>query len=167
MKYNLLEISLIAITMLCSIIGFFLVRYVKRKDKQDGDVVGKLKEQDDRALRQAERVEKVAKEMSSYVLKMQEVGVRFEHQVNQEIALIRRETSEIKNLTLEVKSSCNAISDGLNTIKKEMNILYETVLAHARSLSRGAETIHRHDQEISTIYSKLKFSDKTLDGKKD
>lgn len=147
------------ITMLATILGFFLVRYISRKDKRDDDVIKKLQEHDKKALKQAEQIEEVAKEMSQYVLKMQQTGVKFERAVNQEISAIRKETSEIKSLVLEAKSSCEIVSERMSAVRNEMVALFETVKAHANSLSLGAKTIHRHDQEIKTLYKKLKLSE--------
>ena len=144
--------------MLSTVLGFFLIRYVTRKDKRDDNVIKKLQEHDKKALKQAEQIENIAQKMSEYILQMKEAGVRFEYQVNQEISAIRKETSEIKSLIIETKASFEIVSERMSLVKNEMVTLFKTVISHANSLSMGAKTIHRHDQEISKIYEKPKFS---------
>jgi uncharacterized membrane-anchored protein YhcB (DUF1043 family) len=143
------------ITILTGTVCFFALRFVKRKDAAEVKILCQISKNKRHIDDQVKKIEGIATRMSHTALDIERVQVRFEKDVNKEMSKVKNQTTDIKNNLENVKSVVDTMSLRLASAKEDMQVLYETVKGHSRSLSMGAQSISKHNEHIKTLYKRI------------
>jgi hypothetical protein len=140
---------------LTGLAGWFLKRYIDRKDQRDDKVIDRLTEHDRRSMDHTIKIESIVGHIKTVALDFKRDQLEYQRQVHAEFSSLHREVLSLRGGIHEAQTSAEVLNEKLTNTKKEMFILYDAVQAHSKSLSLGAQTIARLDTDIKTIYKRL------------
>lgn len=147
--------ALIVISILGAIVVWAIKRYIEKNDKHHENVEATLKKHGDEFKARDQKftdltaqMTREANKIESTATDMRKTQADFQVQINKELLEIHKATSQIKTDLTDSNSK-------VGLLKKDLEGLIGTVDKHQKSLSLGAQALHKQREELANVRTEI------------
>lgn len=134
-------------------IVFFLLRYIQENDAHHKKVEGKLSDIEKDGTRKNEQFLVLATKIKEEALKIEQSSADMKKAQSDFTVQVNRELLEIHKSTSQIRSDLATGNGSMGVLKRDLEILIDTVEKHQNSLSLGAQALQKQREELSQVKS--------------
>lgn len=139
-----------------ALLVWFMKRFVSTNDERHDSTEKKIKAQTEKMDAHVDTMRSTANRMEQGANAMHSKSLEFQQTVNNNLLKFKDQMMDITTEINKIETKADHINGSFDKLEKQAEIMVNTVAAHQKSLSLGAQAIHETRQRLTSIEDDMK-----------